>query len=217
MTPTLRAALAVAATLLVAGCTTDTEDPGLKPADPGGTSTSPTPDEDAGTTGLAQETGDPLAFGGTRTTVTISCFPRGERRMVFYDGLRTDRPVTLTRLTTEASALRITGTYVREVPRREVDESGVMDLRPGRAWRTGAPAWSLSRAPTSSRTRATPSSPSPGSSPVRGSTTFAWAGPTTGAAAPPSSTSGGAPAAADAETPAGAMHPLTPPPCTMCR
>jgi hypothetical protein len=133
VTPTLRAALALVATLLVASCSTDTEDPGLQPADTGGTSTSPAPDQEAGTTaGSTEATGDPLTFGGNRTRVTISCFPRGERRMVFYDGVRTDRPVTLTGLTTEASALRITGTYVREVPGKEVDESGVIDLLPGR-------------------------------------------------------------------------------------
>ena len=133
MTPTLRPALALAAALLLTGCAAAPPDPGLQPAGTDESSAGATSEAGTDAAGADSETtGDPLTFGGTDPVVTIRCFPRGERRMVFYDGVLTDRPVTLTGLRTDAGALRITETHVREVRRGEVAESGVIDLRAGR-------------------------------------------------------------------------------------
>ena len=131
---TPRLALAPLA-LVPAGCSAD-QDPGLRPADPDPSPTSSTqaqPDP--------APTGDPLTFGSSGSSVTIRCFPRGERRMVVFDGLRTDRAVSLTGLRADGDALRISDSYVRRLGRRDVAESGIVDLRRGRSL-ADRPRWS---------------------------------------------------------------------------
>ena len=100
--------LVTLATVLLAGCQAGSE-PGLQPADPPSSPTrspSPTepgePAEDA-----AAPTGDPLTFGSTGGTVTIRCFPRGERRMVVFDSVTSDRTVSLTGLVAGGDALQV--------------------------------------------------------------------------------------------------------------
>lgn len=80
----------------------------------------------------AEPVGDPLTFGSSGGSVTIGCFPRGERRMVFFDSVATERPVTLSGLEPGGDALEARSTWVRRLARREVTESGVIDLRRGR-------------------------------------------------------------------------------------
>lgn len=88
MTLTLRAALAVAATLLVAGCSTDAEDPGLQPAD--------TDESSAGAT-EATVGGEPQAaldFGGTFGSTVPGCSPR-RSYLAAYHSFEVTREVRL--------------------------------------------------------------------------------------------------------------------------
>jgi hypothetical protein len=120
----------LAAVLALAGCSSDAgSDPGSEPADPTPAPPSSSPPESADT---PAPTGDPLSFGSSGS-VTIRCFPDGVRRMVFFDSVITERPVTLAGLEAGGDALRVTSTWVRELDRREVTEGGLVDLRPGRS------------------------------------------------------------------------------------
>jgi hypothetical protein len=126
------------AALLLTGCLSET-DPGSQPADPSPTRESPTStpgdtpsQRETDETSSAEPSGDPLTFGSSGGSITVRCFPRGERRMVFLDSVTTDRAVTLRDVTTDAGALRVTGTSVRRLAQREVTEAGIIDLRPGR-------------------------------------------------------------------------------------
>lgn len=80
----------------------------------------------------AEPAGDPLTFGSSGGSVTVHCFPDDRRRMVIFDHVTTDRPVSLRGLDTSGDALRVTSSWVRRLDRREVAESGIIDLRPGR-------------------------------------------------------------------------------------
>ncbi|MGZ5400643.1 MAG: hypothetical protein ACXWDL_10845 [Nocardioides sp.] len=123
MTLTPRLGALAAVLLLGAGCSGD-DDPVTQP-------TGPPTAETTATAAEPVETGDPLSFASSRGIVTFSCFPQGFRRMVFFDSVRTDRMVTLTGLTTEGDALRVTDTYLAPLPPRAIDESGALDLDAG--------------------------------------------------------------------------------------
>jgi hypothetical protein len=116
----------LAVVLALSGCSTDA---GSEPAAPTPAPPSSSPPE---RTEAPSPAGDPLTFSSSGS-VTIRCFPDGVRRMVFFDSVTTERPVTLAGLETGGDALRVTSTWVRELDRREVTEGGLIDLRPGRS------------------------------------------------------------------------------------
>ena len=122
-------ALLLALALLTTACSSD-EGPGPAadpaPSDTAGEPTAEEPEE------ATEEPSEPLRYS-TKGRTVISCFPDGNRRMMVFDDVEANRPVTLVDadVSEEADALRVTGAWLAELPRTAISEGGVLDLGAG--------------------------------------------------------------------------------------